>query len=764
MNRLAFLCLLGSAACFSKPAYHDRDAGTGDGAMPDAPDPMPSDAPPKIAAGQHHACAIDADSRLWCWGNSNRRQLGEYVGPPTGQPQRAFAGAMELGWTTVSAGFDHTCGIRNGTLYCWGNDDFDQAGGKNPPNLITLTSSAVRVIAGARGTCAIDTMKHIKCWGVIDPTTGKLPAITQIGPTQLEDWANVSLGTSHACAITTSGKVACWGHNDNRQLGNPNPGLVAHVDSAQALAGTFLDVAANEAVTCGITASHQLGCIGSSAGGLMGTYQGSDTELPIFITPNLQLSWSRISLGYNHACGITSSGVYCYGSFTDTGAVGDGFFGHGEPRKVALPSSLGAVSEVVSGQDFSCARDVTGHVACWGSNQYGETGDGKVATTTSPQKVALGLAVDDQVTAVSAGNGHTCALVVPMTGNATVKCWGDNRARQVDSTGALYRETPAVSQLSLKSISSGESHTCGVTTSGGNITCWGANGNGQLTMTGNGTIPVPPPAGATWVKVAAGSTTTCAITDTSKLYCWGSLIPTDTGDPLTPTLKSATGDLWTDVAIGSQFGVGIHNGGGTLGGFGDSCKYGLNAPNGVTYLHNAPGTMIASVAAGTTFVAAQSQGDHACAMVPNGGFSDIICWGSNASFQLGGGSGTTRCEPDPHLPVPPVQVRWAPAAQGRIAAANQHTCAVGHDGTTTRLYCWGYDPGYLGFGGGMTVGLASGTLTAVTQVATGPHHICVIGRGAETQDQVYCWGKNRTGEVGNGARFHDTPVPVSLVP
>ena len=758
MKRAVLASLLVLGACFSKPGFRDRDAGTGDtGTQIDAPDVTPA-GPPRLAAGHHHACAIDAMTRLWCWGDNTFGQLGSSALPASGRPLLAFPGPNEMLWTSVSAGDQHTCGIRNTTLYCWGNNDFMQSGGTNAPNTITFGGVAVRVIAGHKSTCAVDTMKHLWCWGLIDPNAGGLPTYTQIGPTQLENWANVSLGSTHACALTTTGTTACWGKNDNRQLGDT--GADRGVDTATVLVGTFLQIAANERATCGITPNHELKCVGSNATGLLsnqfdGTMQGTPTAVTIGGT----LSWSHIALGTDHACGLTATGVVCYGH-SSTGAMGNGFTSHEPPAPVTMPGGMGAVTEIVAGDGFSCARDVAGIVACWGSNQYGENGDGTIASTTTPWRVDLQLSGSDAVQAVTAGDGHSCALIA--AGAPTrVKCWGDNRLRQVDSTTTQFQPLPTQSATGVTSISAGESHTCGVTT-GGDVQCWGSNVQKQLGYGGsNGTNTLVHGVNA-YTQVAAGSTSSCAVTAATaipgnELYCWGTT--PGQGTLMMPTLLSAMSHAWTAIALGSGFGVGQVNAN-ELGAFGDPCKFGQSSG---TFPHDSPAQLSANLALPFTLAASQSQGEHVCALLTGSPDPFIRCWGSNLAHQITTGA-TGTCNINLTPPSPGGVRRWAVPGPGRISAANAHTCAIVDETPGTaggnRVYCWGYNPGSLGFNPN-NVGVPSKAATALvaTQVATGPNHLCAIGRlSGDTQDQVYCWGQNRTGEVGNGSRFHDTPV------
>ena len=59
-----------------------------------------------------------------------------------------------------------------------------------------------------------------------------------------------------------------------------------------------------------------------------------------------------------------------------------------------------------------------GTVSCWGSNEFGQIGDGSTNVRLTP------VAVDglDGVSEVSLGEVHSCAL----RNNGTVSCWGCN--------------------------------------------------------------------------------------------------------------------------------------------------------------------------------------------------------------------------------------------------------------------------------------------------------------------------------------------------
>ncbi|HEV8548756.1 MAG TPA: hypothetical protein VGQ57_07010, partial [Polyangiaceae bacterium] len=89
-----------------------------------------------------------------------------------------------------------------------------------------------------------------------------------------------------------------------------------------------------------------------------------------------------------------------------------------------------------------------------------------------------------------------------------------------------------------------------------------------------------------------------------------------------------------------------------------------------------------------------------------------------------------------------------------LAAGYDAACAARQDGT---VWCWGQNHfGELGPAG--TIGSTSPTplqvtgISAVTQIAAGAYHFCVIGKyGAATMPAVYCWGRGDRGQLGNGA-------------
>jgi alpha-tubulin suppressor-like RCC1 family protein len=85
-----------------------------------------------IAAGARHTCAIVAQGRVKCWGANDYGQLG--IGEITSGSNSPVTVdlAASVSAAAISAGGDNTCiTTEGGSVYCWGRNDYGQAGVKS---------------------------------------------------------------------------------------------------------------------------------------------------------------------------------------------------------------------------------------------------------------------------------------------------------------------------------------------------------------------------------------------------------------------------------------------------------------------------------------------------------------------------------------------------------------------------------------------------------------------------------------------------------
>jgi alpha-tubulin suppressor-like RCC1 family protein len=300
---------------------------------------------------------------------------------------------------------------------------------------------------------------------------------------------------------------------------------------------------------------------------------------------------------------------------------------------------LDGVTAVAAGEMHTCAVRRDGGVLCWGRNKEGQLGSGDLAVAPVPRQVP-GLPAIRQI---AAGSSHTCAL----DGNRRVHCWGRNHMGQLGS------ETPAdlrgradvVSGLDdVTFVAAGLDSTCAVRATG-HVVCWGEP-QGQYEP-GPEHRRARPTAIAGLPAIASlgvGRHMACALDTSGAVHCWGDNSKGQLGtspaggERLTPAPVSGLSDV-VEIAVRASFACARRQAG-TLhcwgradwGNIGDGLAIGGPA-------HRDRATQVLDVADATALAVGHQ---HACAVRRGGG---VACWGLNDSSQLGDGSKESRAQP-----------------------------------------------------------------------------------------------------------------------
>ena len=127
-----------------------------------------------ISGGFGHTCALRG-GRAFCWGRNDRGQLGSARADDLceGVPCNVLPVSVEgiEGWSSIAAGGDHTCGIADGALYCWGSNQYGQLG-LDPsiertarPLQVSMPERASSVVALGLRTCVMTVSGRQTCWG-----------------------------------------------------------------------------------------------------------------------------------------------------------------------------------------------------------------------------------------------------------------------------------------------------------------------------------------------------------------------------------------------------------------------------------------------------------------------------------------------------------------------------------------------------------------------------------------------------------------------
>ncbi len=355
---------------------------------------------------------------------------------------------------------------------------------------------------------------------------------------------------------------------------------------------------------------------------------------------------TEVSVGGGFACAlIADSEVECWGSNT-FGELGDGTTVN---SSIPVPvSSLSDVTEISAGQDQACALLGTGHVDCWGNNEYGELGDGTTLSSSTPVEVT---GISDAI-AVSTGEYTSCALL--STGK--VDCWGWNDDGQLGDGTTENSSTPVpVSELTdVIAIDASNRTPCAII-SGGELKCWGSNSQELLDYHINylresqseshSSTPLTMPVSG--VKaVTDGAEQICALEESDDVYCWGNTlvgtlnngIYSGHGTQLTPW-EEASG--MTTLSGGSFDDCGIVSGGVKCWGDDEFGQLG----DGVITSNEGEGSQTPVAASGISGAIAVSAGyTSGCALLSDG---DIDCWGWGEDGDLGDGSEEASATPTP---------------------------------------------------------------------------------------------------------------------
>jgi alpha-tubulin suppressor-like RCC1 family protein len=327
----------------------------------------------------------------------------------------------------------------------------------------------------------------------------------------------VASGGAHSCALTSTGGVRCWGNNGSGQLGDGTTAERATAAQVIGLESGVKALTAGEHHTCALRDTGAVVCWGRNAYGQLGDGTNFSSLVPVPVA-GLGTSVQAISAGASFTCALLVDGAAtCWGSNT-FGELGDGSTQSRNTPKPVRKLEAGA-SSISAGYGHVCVVSLKGAVLCWGGNPHGELGDGK--STSRPVPVAV-VGLKSAAQTVSAGRGHTCAVLI----DGSAACWGDNSDGQLgDGTRFMHVRAVPVSTLAtaVASISAGTGFTCAIRTEGAAM-CWGGNATNQLgdpSITGV-VMPAQVPGIDSGAKIiSAGEGHACAVMADQSVTCWG---------------------------------------------------------------------------------------------------------------------------------------------------------------------------------------------------------------------------------------------------
>ena len=327
--------------------------------------------------GSNSTCALLTNGEMKCWGRNLEGQLGisqraapkDIIGDDADEvsasmPAISFPSFKKV--RSINLGSATTCAVMiDGSVYCFGENSMGQCGIENstpsipnPVLAVMLDEKVIEMTLGQIHSCALTASGSTKCWGAgmygqlgnnltstIGDSISSMSTLSAVDMGSLAKAIKIDAGKYSTCALLDNRLVKCWGNSTNGVLGQNNEinignGTGISVSSAQSVSfmptvneSRAIDVQTNGETTCVLMAINNIRCWGHNFDGILG--QNS-------MIPNLGTASNPI------ASNIVDS---------------------------VLGGVLFSVEKLTVGMNV-CAISVSGPGVCWGSNYFGQVGQG----------------------------------------------------------------------------------------------------------------------------------------------------------------------------------------------------------------------------------------------------------------------------------------------------------------------------------------------------------------------------------------------------
>lgn len=414
----------------------------------------------RVAVGPRHACALEADGAVTCWGDNEagqvrplfgrrfrwmaggavceRDELGQVScfsradgGPIAGDdPEHPYAGTSSDDADPLAGPFSDvwvtdagSCAPRSdGLLVCWGDPGagFDPAAGP-----------FTEMVAGRLHGCGLRPDGAVVCWALVpEALLAAEPGSLDPGQRRLQRYhethwqgqdvppdgkfVQLAAGENHTCALDENGRITCWGHLDGH--GEPPD-------------GTFVQLSAAGTLTCVLGVDETAACWGRIA----------DIPIPPMQHPDKPVSRTLATASPHRPCMIgPGSAILCGQSATLGGA----------------PWWVGPLTDIDARVHQACAiREIDEALVCW---------DPKLGTAT----VSTDRKYAQLAHAYSASRHRAASCTLDADG--TIECEG---------TRIPSLAMPPAGQSTKIAIST--EHGCAIRTDR-TITCWGIDASVEI--------------------------------------------------------------------------------------------------------------------------------------------------------------------------------------------------------------------------------------------------------------------------------------------
>jgi len=347
---------------------------------------------------------------LWAWGTNWRGEQGQGDDSDPDATHRSVptqVGALTDWKTPVIGAMDRASGCikDNGTLWCWGNNDYGQLGFGNTTNICSPAQVGSLTTwfnngAGDYHQVAIKTDGSLWSWGRTHYGQGGRNNSTDISsPAQigsLTDWKGVTaeqledgypvrlgVGSYNVIIIKDDGtlwswgwgaqKTGGWGDTDNRS----SPVQIGSGTDWQSVASNF------SYNTLAIKTNGTLYAWGKGDYGQLGQGDTTDHDSPVQV--GSLTTWKYLGAGYGFAHMVKTDGTLWFMGRNDAGQGGTGnLTNYSSPVQIGSDTDW---AQVVDGYEHMRVLKTDGTLWVSGKNNYGQLGQNNTTELSSPVQV-----------------------------------------------------------------------------------------------------------------------------------------------------------------------------------------------------------------------------------------------------------------------------------------------------------------------------------------------------------------------------------------
>jgi alpha-tubulin suppressor-like RCC1 family protein len=329
----------------------------------------------------------------------------------------------------------------------------------------------------------------------------------------------VASGAGHSLALKSDGTLWAWGNNSHGQVGDgtkEDKTIPVRIGNDT----KWVAIAAGREHSLALKSDGTLWAWGNNSHGQLGDGTKADKSIPVRIGKGTK--WSAIEAGDLHSVGLQSDNTLTLWAW---GNNSDGQLGDGTKVDKTAPVQIGkdaAWARVSAGAFHTVALQKDMTLWAWGNNSHGQLGDG----TTKGKAAPVRIGTEARWVAVSAGEYHTAALNLcdGCLATYTLWAWGSNKYGQLGDGTTTDKTSPVqigTDTLWLK-VSAGSHHVVALKKDG-TLWAWGFNKKGQLGdgATANKTSPVQIGKDSRWVAISAGGMHSLALKLDNTSWSWG---------------------------------------------------------------------------------------------------------------------------------------------------------------------------------------------------------------------------------------------------